>query len=118
MKKPKRNMIVANMPGVFYGADPGFKGPADPLLGIVCFDAQKADAALRWLMRRAEILVIWTDGVNPGEADKVHVKYRMKEKANCAGRHESGPPAGVEVQDVFDVKLDDEDGRGRSCRQV
>ena len=57
----KRNEVVYNIPGGWYGADPGQLSGiigGDPKRGHVVVDEKCIDEALRWLLSRATIVQV------------------------------------------------------------
>ena len=74
----KKYEITFNIPGGWYGNDPGTLA-ADPLSGVVTIDPAKAHPALRWLSRRAEITETFVGGTpNPGLVISYRIRQRRK----------------------------------------
>ena len=80
--------IVQRIPGGWYGNDPGGLDKNDPKRGNVVVNPKAIAPALRWLMRRAEILETGTTtDPNPG----ILITYRIGSEAlKDAARHRSG----------------------------
>lgn len=77
--------IVQLTPGAWYGNDPGDLDKNDPKRGNVVVNPKAIAPALRWLMKRAEILETGTTtDPNPG----ILITYRIgREALKEAARH-------------------------------
>lgn len=83
MKTEQESEYTLNIPGAWYGNDPGFF-PANLLLGNVVIDARKIAQALKWLNRRARVCETFiSNDANPGIGIVYRLKPKRAKKVSC-----------------------------------